>query len=429
MGNPETKTIAVVGLGYVGLPLALLIDQKGIKTIGLDVDSRKLSALAAKKSYIDDISDQQIADSGVMFTDDAAAVSTADAVIICVPTPVTHDKQPDLTPVKSAVKSVAKHLRKGSLLVIESTINPGVCDDIVIPLVEAESGLKVDQDIYLAHCPERINPGDPKWNVSNINRVVGANSKESLDRAVSLYESIIDAQIKPMGSLKEAEAVKVVENSFRDINIAFVNELAMSFDKLGIDVVNVIDGAATKPFAFMPHYPGVGVGGHCIPVDPYYLIEYANSFGFDHSFLRLARSINEGMPQYTVDTLMYLLNEKGKALRGSKIALLGLSYKANIGDDRESPSHVVRELLEQNGADLRVYDAHVIDKSNVKSLEEALEGADGVIVASAHDEFKALDASTLHEFGVGVVVDGRNILRGEAERLRASGILYQGIGA
>lgn len=428
MVNNTSQTVAVVGLGYVGLPLALLADQKVLKTIGLDVDPNKLSALAAKTSYIDDVTDQQIAVSNVEFTSDASRVSDADAVIICVPTPVTHDKQPDLSPVKSAVKSIAKHLQKGSLLVIESTVNPGVCDDIVIPLVETESGLKVDKDIYLAHCPERINPGDPKWNVSNINRVVGANSKASLDRAVKLYESIIDAQIKPMGSLKEAEAVKVVENSFRDINIAFVNELAMSFDRMGIDVVNVIDGAATKPFAFMPHYPGVGVGGHCIPVDPYYLIEYASGFGFEHDFLRLARSINEGMPQYTVDTLMKLLNQKQITLKGTSVALLGLSYKANIGDDRESPSHVVHQILEEAGAIVTTYDPYVLDKSSVDNLEAALEAADAVIIASAHQEFRDLTVYQLKDHDIKAVVDGRNILRDKSDQLANASILYRGIG-
>ena len=184
---------------------------------------------------------------------------------------------PNLNPVKNAVSSIAPLLKKHALLIIESTVNPGVCDEVVLPLLEEQSGMKVGTDIYLAHCPERINPGDTKWNVENINRVVGASSKTGLKLAKEFYESIITGEVKAMGSLKEAEAVKIIENSFRDVNIAFVNELAMSFDKLGINIVNVIDGAATKPFAFMPHYPGIGVGGHCIPVDPYYLIEYAKN--------------------------------------------------------------------------------------------------------------------------------------------------------
>lgn len=425
----QANSIAIVGLGYVGLPLALLAAKKGHTIYGIDIDEKKLASLAQGTSYIDDISNEMVQKTSVTFTDDFSVIEKASSVIICVPTPVTHDKQPDLTPVKSSVTAVIPYLQPGSLLVLESTVNPGVCDDVIIPLIEENSALRVDQDVFLAHCPERINPGDPKWNVSNINRVVGANSPESLDKAVKLYESLIDATIKPMVSLKEAEAVKVVENSFRDINIAFVNELAMSFDKMGIDVVNVIDGAATKPFAFMPHYPGIGVGGHCIPVDPYYLIEYANSFGFEHDFLRLARSINEGMPQYTIDTLMKLLNEKGKALKGTRVALLGLSYKANIGDDRESPSHVVRKLLEENGAEVIVYDPYVTEKSTAQSLDEALEQAEAVVIASAHDEFRSLSAEDFRTSGVIAVVDGRNILRADAEQITDAGVLYQGIGA
>lgn len=429
MSQSSTKqTVAVIGLGYVGLPLALLTASEGYRVIGIDIDSRKADKLNNHTSYIDDVTDEQIAESTAEFTDNPIAVDSADIVIVCVPTPVTDNKQPDLGPVRSAITSIGKHLKRGGLLIIESTINPGVCDDIIIPLVEQESGLKVDKDIYLAHCPERINPGDPKWHVGNINRVVGANSTESLQKAVAFYEDVVDASIKPMNSLKEAEAVKVVENSFRDINIAFVNELAMSFSQLGIDVVNVIDGAATKPFAFMPHYPGCGVGGHCIPVDPYYLIEYASSYGFEHSFLRLARSINEGMPQFTVDTLIYLLNEIGRPLKGTNITLLGLSYKSNIGDDRESPSHTIAKILEVNGAKLTTYDPYVLKKSSAASLKDALDSAEAIVIASGHDEFKQLSAKDLKQHDVKAVVDGRNLLRNKAEEFRLAGIQYRGIG-
>ncbi|MEO7904785.1 MAG: nucleotide sugar dehydrogenase [Candidatus Saccharimonadales bacterium] len=424
----KIKSIAVVGLGYVGLPLALLATNKKFTVFGLDIDQRKIDSLATKKSYIDDVSDEAISSSYAIFSNDFKYIEQADAVIVCVPTPVTHDKQPDLGPVKGAITSIAPYLKDGVLLVIESTINPGVCDDIVLPLVEELTGKKVGQDIYLAHCPERINPGDPKWNVSNINRVVGANTQVELDLAVELYAELIDGQIKPMGSLKEAEAVKVVENSFRDINIAFVNELAMSFHKLGINLENVIDGAATKPFAFMPHHPGAGVGGHCIPVDPYYLIEYAHSYGFEHEFLRLARSINEGMPQFTVDLLAEALNEIELPLKGTNVTLLGLSYKSNVGDARESPAYVIKELLEIAGAKLTIYDPYITDGSTVTSIDESLVGADAVLLATGHDAFKSIGADLLKQHNIRVLVDGRNIFRAHKADFNENGIVYKGIG-
>lgn len=422
------KTIAVIGLGYVGLPLALLAAKKDFKTIGIDVSEKKMGSLSNGISYIDDVSNEEIASTTVTFTDNAAAVAEADAVIICVPTPVDKAKQPDLTPVKSAVSAVAPHLKDGTLVVIESTINPGVCDDVVLPLLEEKSGKKVGQDVYLAHCPERINPGDPKWNVSNINRVVGANSKPELDKAVELYEQLIDATIKPMATIKEAEAVKVVENSFRDVNIAFVNELAMSFHKLGINVENVIDGAATKPFAFMPHHPGAGVGGHCIPVDPYYLIEYAHSYGFEHDFLRLARGVNESMPQFTVDLLTEALNDVGLPLKGTKVALLGLSYKSNVGDDRESPANVIRHIIDEEEANLAVFDPYIPHNSTVSSLNEALDGSSAILIATGHNEFKNFDFNDLADNGIKVIIDGRNIYRHQIAEIKAAGLIYKGIG-
>jgi nucleotide sugar dehydrogenase len=421
------KKVSVVGLGYVGLPLSLLAAKKGYDVTGLDVDKKKIDALKADHSYIDDVSNDDIKDSSATFTSKPADITGSDIVVICVPTPV-NNQRPDLSIVKSAIETVAAHLKKCSLLVLESTVNPGVCDEVIIPLLESKTDMKVGHDIYLAHCPERINPGDSRWGVHNINRVVGASSKEGLDKALEFYRSIIDAEIKPMGSLKEAEAVKIVENSFRDINIAFVNELAMSFHKLGINLENVIDGAATKPFAFMPHHPGCGVGGHCIPVDPYYLIEYANGFGFDHEFLRLARSINDGMPKYTVDLLEESLNEIKQPLNGAKVALLGLSYKANVGDDRESPAYEIRKLLDKAGTDLQTYDPYIKD-SSVDSLDVALTHADALIIATAHNEFANLDVKKLSAGGVKVIIDGRNLLRTRKPDLEKAGIKYVGIGA
>jgi len=309
--------------------------------------------------------------------------------------------------------------------VIESTINPGVCDEVIIPLIESSSEHVVGRTIHVAHCPERINPGDTKWNVGNINRVLGASDKAGLMIAYSFYSKLVDGDIMQMKTLKEAEAVKVVENSFRDINIAFVNELAMSFKKLGIDVNNVINGAATKPFAFMAHYPGIGVGGHCIPVDPYYLIEYARSNGFEHNFLKLARNINESMPIYSVDLLEQGLIEKlKKPLSKVTVCVLGLSYKPNVGDDRESPAYSVISALESRGAKVITYDPYFPEKSTEQSLEEALRSAEAAILVTSHDEFRSIKPSKMGS--VKVFLDGRNILKNEFRNAKNS-VVYIGL--
>jgi len=417
------KKVSVVGLGYVGLPLALLSADKGYNTIGIDLDKDKLKKIS---NGIDPIGEpyikKMLKSTTLTVTADASKIADADINIICVPTPVKEDYQPDLGPVKGALAVVAKHAKKGSILIVESTINPGVCDEVVIPFLENEAKLVVNKDIFVSHCPERINPGDTKWDVTNIPRVVGSSSDKGLKLTADFYEKIIDAPIKKMRSLKEAEACKVVENSFRDVNIAFVNELAKSFTKLGINVKNVIDGAATKPFAFMPHYPSVGVGGHCIPVDPYYLIEYARDYGFEHEFLSLARSINNSMPEFTVNQLADTLNETGKSINGSTVAILGLSYKANVGDDRESPSYKLIDILKDKKANIVTFDPYFMDKSTATSIEDALKGADAVIVASNHNEFIKYNYKN-HKLAV--VIDGKNAL--DSKRVHTETI-YRGIG-
>lgn len=423
------KSIAVIGLGYVGLPIALLASKKGFDVIGIDSNDKKINNLLNGKSYINDVDDEDIKNTKTKFTTDISRIKNTDAIIICVPTPVDSNKIPDLTPVKGAVSAIAPHIKKGSIVILESTVNPGVCDDTITPLLQKKSNKIVGKDIYLAHCPERINPGDPKWNVSNINRVVGANSEAELAIAVDLYKRLIDAEIKPMKTIKEAEAVKIVENSFRDINIAFVNELAMSFHKLGINLENVIDGASTKPFAFMPHRPGCGVGGHCIPVDPYYLIEYAHGYGFDHKFLTLARDINESMPQFTVSLLTESLNEIDLSLKGTRVALLGLSYKANVGDGRESPAQIIKDLLIQAETDLVIYDPYFTEQSTVNSIQDALSGAVAVVIATAHDEFKNINIDELKStYNIKAIVDGRNLFKNQKDQIIKKGIKYSGIG-
>jgi len=425
--NKQDKTVAIVGLGYVGLPLALLASKKGHRVIGIDIDQRKVDSIKQKKSpFVDEEVQSQLQDTTMEVYSDFEKVSEASIVVICVPTPVFENRMPDYGPVRGAVTSIAPHIKKGQLIILESTVNPGVCDEIVVPLLEEKSGLKAGQDFMVAHCPERINPGDKKWNVSNISRVVGGLNVESLKVALEFYESVISAPIKPMGSLKEAEAVKVVENSFRNINIAFVNELAQSFEKLGIDVVNVIEGASTKPFAFMPHYPGCGIGGHCIPVDPYYLIEYAKEHGFEHSLLKLACHTNEHMPDYTAELVERGLKEKGENIQGAKVAVLGLAYKAGIGDDRESPSYEIIKALKKRGAEVIAYDPYVPEKSDVKRIEDALEHVSAVVVATDHALFRNLRGYSLAKNGLKVVVDGRNCLN--KEEIKQAGLYYTGIG-
>jgi len=416
--------VSIVGLGYVGLPLTLLSAKKGHDVTGIDLNEDKVNTINTGKDPLnDEYVKKKLKETKIKASSTFDSISSSDIIIICVPTPVKHDYQPDLGPLKGAVTAVAKKLRKGSLLIIESTINPGVCDEIVIPLAEKKSGLSINKDFYISHCPERINPGDKKWSVENIPRVAGSSHPQGLKRTIEFYESIIDAAIKPMGSVKEAEAVKVVENSFRDINIAFVNELAMSFTKMGIDVKSVIDGAATKPFAFMPHYPSVGVGGHCIPVDPYYLIEYARGYGFEHELLSLARSINNHMPDFTVSQLADALNEVGYTLKGSKVLVLGLSYKADVSDDRESPSYKVIKILKSKGAIVSAYDPHMPGKSDYKTLKDATHDKDAILLATNHTEFRDIAGLKLD---AKVFIDGKNVL--DANDFKKSGILYRGIG-
>lgn len=409
--------ISIIGLGYVGFPLALQAASKGHTVFGMDKNEQLLDQIRAGKSPI--TTDEHIEKLlGKVELNVSSGIQESDAYIVCVPTPVYKKELPDLKYVVSAVEEIATVLKNGDLVVIESTIYPGVCTDIVQPILD-----KVGVKYYLAHCPERINPGDKKWNVSNIPRVVGGDSSEGTEAAKKLYESIVDAPITPVSQIKAAEASKILENTFRDINIAFINEMAKSFYRQGIDTLEVIKGASTKPFAFMPHYPGIGVGGHCIAVDPYYMIEKGKEVGFDHDFLSLARRINSNMPLFTVEVIRDGLNEFKKSLNGSKIAVLGLSYKANVADDRESPSYQLIHLLEEKKANVVTFDPYFPETSSAASLEKALENADCVVLATAHDEF-IKDLSIYQRNPL--FIDGRNAL--DKSFFIKKGILYKGIG-
>lgn len=420
------KTVAIIGLGYVGLPLACLSAKKGYEVIGIDIDKEKVSKINKNISPIDDdYIKENIKKAKIRATTEFSDVNKADYIIICVPTPVTKKHLPDMSFVENATKAITPHLKKGQTIVLESTVHPGTTNEIMQPILE-KSGLIAGKDFYLSHCPERIDPGNKKWVVEKIPRVVGGITPESTKKTAEFYKSIIEADVLEVKSSKEAEAAKIMENSFRDINIAFINEMAKSFDKAGIDVLDVIKGASTKPFAFMAHYPGCGVGGHCISVDPYYLIDNAKTYGFDHEFLLLARKINNSMPEYTVELLSDQLNALGKSVKGAKIAVLGLAYKGNVDDIRESPALEIIELLKKKKSDLIIYDPYLPDMSDVKSLSEALDMSDYVLIATDHKEFREIKAETLKEKNIKLVIDGRNIL--EKDKIVELGIKYKGIG-
>lgn len=425
--HPSTRTIGIVGLGYVGLPLAIVAEAAGHRILGFDIDSEKIQNLKERKAdFLSEREMRSFERSAMEIGMDPQLLGQADVFIVCVPTPVHEDHTPDLEPLKDAARTIAPHIRKDTLVIIESTVNPGACEEVVLPILEDISGLKAEKDFLFAHCPERINPGDARWDVGSIPRVLGGSGPRGLEEALFLYRSILEADITPMNSIKEAEAVKMVENSFRDINIAFVNELAMAFAKTNIDILNVIRGARTKPFGFMPHYPGCGVGGHCIPVDPYYLIRYGEENGFTHRFLMTAREVNNGMPLYTIELLQGLLKKNHRVLKGSTIALLGMSYKRDVPDMRESPALVIQKELLRQGAIVRTFDPLLPTHSNTKNTESALAGAAGAIIATDHAAFRALPPEIFLRQGVSVVVDGRNCL--SKDDFLAAGILYKGIG-
>lgn len=420
--------IAVLGLGYVGLPLALAIKKRtNFEVVGYDPKAEKVEKILKGICPIEDCqAEQDLKEVQLKASTNEEIIDGSDIYFVCVPTPVLDDYTPDLRPLISAIETIAKFLHRGQYVVIESTVNPGVCDELVVPTLEKLTGLKVGKDFHVAHCPERINPGDPKWNVYNIPRNIGATSPEATKFIADFYRKVLDAEIHEMPDLKTTEATKIIENTFRDINIAFVNELAKSFEVLGIDILEVIRGASNKPFAFMAHYPGCGVGGHCIPVDPYYLIDRASKSGFDHKFLKLAREINNSMPSHTVNHLVDALNKFGKPVKGTRIALLGLSYKPNLGDLRESPALKIKKLLEAKEADLVCYDPYVKELSNAETLEGALAGSFAILLATAHNDFRVLDGGYLSNFGIKVVIDGRNFL--DKADIQKYGIYYKGIG-
>ncbi|PIT98461.1 MAG: UDP-N-acetyl-D-glucosamine dehydrogenase [Candidatus Andersenbacteria bacterium CG10_big_fil_rev_8_21_14_0_10_54_11] len=426
--------VAIIGLGYVGLPLAVLAREKGWQVIGVDIAAEKVSAInTGRPPFHDEELASQIRRYPIEATADFERIRTADIIIIAVPTPVNDAHQPDLVPLTGALQSVLPHLAPGQVLVVESTINPGVMAEVALPLLRQRSDITLDVDgetdttVYVAHCPERINPGDKKWSVRNIPRVLGGFSAAGAAKARAFYNSVLEAPVTVLHSATEAEAVKILENTFRDINIAYINEMAKSFDALGINISNVIAGAATKPFAFLPHYPGNGVGGHCISVDPYYMIERGRQAGFDHQFLKLAREINESMPAFSLELLERVLHRSGTSLPAATIAVLGLAYKKNVADVRNSPALKTVELLTGRAKEVRTYDPFIPGRSTADALAAAVQGADAILLACDHDSLVGqLTAGNLSDWHVPAVVDGKNAL--DQTALQTAGIIYVGIG-
>jgi UDP-N-acetyl-D-glucosamine dehydrogenase len=413
----KTAVVGVVGLGYVGLPLIQAFVEAGFRTIGFDVDQSKIDALSAGRSYIGHIPGDWLVEciehKTFVPTSDLGRLSEADAVLICVPTPLSDSRDPDLSYVESTARSIAAALRPGQLVVLESTTYPGTTRDVMLPIL-AESGLKVGKDFFLAYSPEREDPGNPDFSASRIPKVVGGLDEASCRAACALYgHAVVD--IVPVASCEVAEACKILENTYRSVNIAMVNELKMLFDRIGIDVWEVIQAAKTKPFGFQAFYPGPGLGGHCIPIDPFYLSWVARKHGMPTRFIELAGEINTSMPEYVIQRLTEALNDAGKPVRGSKVLILGVAYKKDVDDPRESPSFELMDLLRDRGADLSYNDPHIprlpgMRHHEVPSLEstplsaKSLAAQDCVLIATDHT---AYDYDFIVQYAP-LVIDTRN---------------------
>jgi len=395
--NSKTAAVGVIGLGYVGLPLAVEIAKSGYKTIGFDVQAAKVEMVNEARNYIDDIDPDDlrnaVADGKLRATYDFAYINELDCVIMCVPTPLDEYFQPDITYIIKASEQISKYMHGDMLIILESTTYPGTTDDVVRPILE-KSGLKCGKDFYLAFSPERIDPGNKVYKTRNTPKVVGGVTPACTDAAALLYDNVLDSEVLKVSSPKVAEMEKIHENTFRNVNIALANEMAIICDKMGIDVWEVIEAAKTKPYGFMPFYPGAGVGGHCIAVDPFYLTWKTREYGYHTKLIETAGEINNSMPEFVLDRTMKILNRFGKALNGSKVLVLGAAYKPDINDVRESPALKVMDLLVKNGADLSYNDPYVghfsykgRDYHSVELDAEILNEADIVIITTAHTDY------------------------------------------
>lgn len=355
-------TIGIVGLGYVGFPLSLVFAEADVNVIGFDIDEKKIAAIRAGKSYIHHINHgrlQTVCEKNTLTaTSDFNKIAQCDAVIICVPTPLDHHLEPDLRFVVETCESIAPHIQPHTLVSLESTTWPGTTDEVVLPILENKGKVRLNEDLYLCFSPEREDPGNKSYGTSNIPKLVGGANKESLELAVELYRLAIN-EVVPLTSMRVAETAKLFENIFRSVNIALVNELKLICEPMGIDVWEVIRAASTKPFGFMPFWPGPGLGGHCIPIDPFYLTWKAKEFGVQTRFIELAGEINRSMPRYVVNKVQDCLNTSEKSLKGSKILILGLAYKSDIDDMRESPSLELMKMMLEKGASVDYHDDHI----------------------------------------------------------------------
>jgi len=389
----RSAVFGIVGLGYVGLPLAMELARAGYRALGFDVNQTVVDRLTAGDSHIQDVPAQVVAravkDGRFSATTDLARLAEPDVISICVPTPLSKTKDPDVSFVLSATESVKRTLRRGQLVVLESTTYPGTTRDLMLPAL-ASTGLQVGQDFFLAFSPERVDPGNPKWNTRNTPKIVGGITETCRRLAVALYQPAIDTLV-PVSSPEAAELVKILENTFRSVNIGLVNEMAIVCDKLGVDVWEVIDAAATKPFGFMKFTPGPGVGGHCIPLDPHYLAWKMRTLNYRTRFIELAGEINAEMPEYWVAQVVDRLNEQGKAARGSTVLVVGVAYKKDIADVRESPAIDIIRLLQQRGATVVYHDPFVpqlkedtVDLRSVSLTPALLAAADCAIIVTDH---------------------------------------------
>lgn len=421
--SQETEQIAVVGLGYVGLPLSLQFARSGVRVIGLDIDQAKVVTLQAGRSYIKHIADEAIAEqvkSGRFSSaTDFSRVRAVSAVVICVPTPLNKNREPDISFILQTGEAIAPHLSRGVLVVLESTTYPGTTDEDLRRVLEKGSGLKAGVDFHLAFSPEREDPGNPKSVVAQIPKVIGGLTPACLERARSLYARAIETVV-PVSSCRAAEATKLLENIFRSVNIALVNELKMVYSAMEIDVWEVINAAKTKPFGYMPFYPGPGLGGHCIPIDPFYLTWKAREYGQHTRFIELAGEINTAMPEYVINRVAEALNSIRKPVNGSRVLILGLAYKPDVDDDRESPSYLLLDLLKRRGAEVAYYDPHVpvirptrehphwAGTKSVEWTQPVIGSFDVVLIATNH---QAVDYRQLADWA-SCIVDTRNAMAG-----------------